>query len=80
MRGTAKGVIAHRVTARNREMGNRGPVSLAELVDRSVGIANEIIDVLESDPAVRSRPSIKAATDRARELRDTLVNRPVGRR
>ena len=27
-------------------MGNRGPVSLAELVDRSVGIANEIIDVL----------------------------------
>ena len=60
-------------------MGNRGPVSLAELVDRSVGIANEIIDVLESDPAV-TRPSIKAATDRARELRDTLVNRPVGRR
>ncbi|WP_424389292.1 hypothetical protein [Methyloceanibacter sp.] len=55
-------------------------MSLAELVDRSVGIANEIIDVLESDPAVRSRPSIKAATDRARELRDTLVNRPVGRR
>ena len=31
-------------------MGQRGPVSLAELVDRSVGIAGEIIDLLESDP------------------------------
>ena len=61
-------------------MGQRGPVSLAELVDQSVGIANEIIDLLENDPAVRSRPSIEAATDRARELRDTLANRPVGRR
>ena len=36
-------------------------MSLAELVDRWVGIANEIIDLLGS-PAVRSRPSIKAAT------------------
>ncbi|MGB6197302.1 MAG: hypothetical protein WBF49_13335 [Methyloceanibacter sp.] len=61
-------------------MGNRGPVSLAELVDRSVGIASEIIDLLENDPALSSRPSIKAAAARARELRDTLVNRPVGRR
>ena len=61
-------------------MGHRGPVSLAELVDRSVGIANEIIDLLENDPAVRSRPSIEAATERARDLRDVLVNRPVGRR
>ena len=59
-------------------MGQRGPVSLAELVDRSVGIANEIIDLLESDPAVRSRPSIKAATDRARELRD-YAGKPPGR-
>ena len=42
-------------------MGQRGPVSLAELVDRSVGIAGEIIELLESDPAVRSRPSIEAA-------------------
>ena len=48
MRGTAKRVIAHRVTARNPEMGQRGPVSLAELVDRSVGIANETIDLLEN--------------------------------
>jgi uncharacterized membrane protein len=61
-------------------MGQRGPVSLAELVDRSVGIASEIIDLLENDPAVSSRPSIKAATARARELRSTLVNRRVGRR
>ena len=57
-------------------MGNRGPVSLAELVDRSVGIASEIIDLLENDPALSSRPSIKAAAARARELRDTLVNPP----
>ena len=39
-------------------MGQRGPVSLAELVDQSAGIAREIVDLLESDPAVRSRPSI----------------------
>ena len=61
-------------------MGQRGPVSLAELVDRAVGMAGGIIDLLESDPAVRSSPAIKAAIDRARELRATLVNRPVGRR
>ena len=61
-------------------MGQRGPVSLAELVDRSVGIASEIVDLLENDPAVRSRPSIEAAIDRAKELRATLANRPVGRR
>ena len=61
-------------------MGQRGPVSLAELVDRSVGIAGEIIELLESDPAVRSRPSIKAATERAKLLRATLANRPIGRR
>jgi hypothetical protein len=61
-------------------MGQRGPVSLAELVDRSIGSANEIIDLLENDPAVRSRPSIKTAIEHARELRATLANRPVGRR
>ena len=61
-------------------MGQRGPVSLAERVDRSAGIANEIIGLLENDPAVRSRPSIKAAIERARELRATLANRPIGRR
>ena len=61
-------------------MGQRGPVSLAELVDRSVGIAGEIIDLLESDPAVRSRPAIKAAIDQAKLLRDTLASRPIGRR
>ena len=54
-------------------MGQRGPVSLAELVDQSVGIANEIIELLESDPAVRSRPSIEAAVERAKELRDTTA-------
>ena len=41
-------------------MGQRGPVSLAELVDRSVGIAGEIVELLESDPAE------VAAVDRGR--------------
>ena len=56
-------------------MGQRGPVSLAELVDRSVGIAGEIVSLLESDP-----PEIEAATELAKLLRHTLANRPVGRR
>ena len=56
-------------------MGQRGPVSLAELVDRSVGIAGEIVELLESDP-----PEIEAALEHAKELRTTLANRPRGRR
>ena len=61
-------------------MGQRGPVSLAELVDRAVGMAGGIIDLLESDPAVRSSPAIKAAIDQAKLLQHTLASRPIGRR
>ena len=56
-------------------MGQRGPVSLAERVDRSAGIAREIVALLESDPAVRSRPSVAAAIDHARLLRELLTGR-----
>ena len=56
-------------------MGQRGPVSLAELVDKSVGIAGEIVSLLESDP-----PEIEAALEHAKLLRATLANRPIGRR
>ena len=56
-------------------MGQRGPVSLAELVDKSVGIACEIVTLLESDP-----PEVEAALEHAKLLRHTLANRPIGRR
>ena len=59
-------------------MGNRGPVSLAELVDRSVGIASGIIDLLENDPALSSRPSIKAAAARAKGVAGH-AGKPPGR-
>ena len=56
-------------------MGQRGPVALAEVVDRSAGIAGELVELLKSDPAVRSRPSIEAAIDLASELRELLARR-----
>ena len=60
-------------------MGQRGPVSLAELVDRVCWHGRRDHRLLESDPAVRSRLH-QGPVEHAKELRTTLANRPIGRR
>jgi hypothetical protein len=56
-------------------MGRRGPISSAEIIDLSAGIAGDIVDQLESKLALGPDPLIEAATDNARHLRDLLTSR-----